>query len=197
MEKFYLEEPSLKRKKEALDYLNEFVSYNSEIYGTGSMDNCLTKWTYEEFLTETEKRKDKNYAYSINKCPAKTFFFIRESDNKIIGMINIRFNINKDLIEKGATHIGYSIRPTERQKGYNKIQLYLGLKEEQKMGEEKVLIGCTTDNIGSNKSIVALGGVLEKNEIDDYDNMLSNYYWINVKKSINDNFDIFKDKIIG
>ena len=196
MEKFYLEEPTIERKNEALEYLNEFIQFGSELNGTGSMDRCLDGWTYEEFLIEKEKRKDKDYAYSINRCPSKTFFFIRQSDNKIIGMINIRYNITEELLEKGASHIGYSVRPTERQKGYNKIQLYLGLLEIQKIGEKRILLDCTVDNIGSNKSILSLGGELEKTELDINDNTMTNYYWINVDKAIDENSRIYSEFIV-
>lgn len=196
MEKFYLEEPTIQRKEEALEYLNEFVQFNSELNGTGGMDECLYGWTYEEFLIENERRKEKSYAYSIDKCPSKTFFLIRKNDNKIIGMINIRYNIKQELIGKGYNHIGYSIRPTERQKGYNKIQLYLGLLQIQKMGEKKILLECTVDNIGSNKSIISLGGVFEKTELSDYDNTMTNYYWIDVDKTLNEYKKIYSNFIV-
>ena len=196
MEKFYLEEPTIERKDEALNYLNEFVQFGSELNGTGSMYKCLEGWTYEEFLIEQEKRKDKNYAYNINRCPSKTFFFIRQNDNRIIGMINIRYNITDELLKKGASHIGYSIRPTERQKGYNKIQLYLGLLEIQKIGEKRILLDCTVDNIGSNKSIISLGGKLEKTELDINDNTMTNYYWINVENAINENSQTYDNFIL-
>lgn len=195
MEMFYLEEPTIERKDEALEYLNEFVKYGSEINGTGCMDRCLDGLTYEEFLIENVKRKDKKYAYSINRCPSKTFFFIRQNDNKIIGMINVRYDIPQELLDDWASHIGYGIRPTERRKGYNKIQLYLGLLEMEKIEEKRVLLECCDNNIGSNKSIVALGGKLEKTELDKYDNTMTNYYWIDVEKSINDYFEIY-DKFI-
>lgn len=184
MEKFYLETPTIQRKEEALDYLNELVKYNSEMNGTGSLDKCLNEWNYEQWLYELEKKKNKEYMDSIGWVPSLTYFFIRENDNKIIGMINLRYNMNEEIIAKGGSHIGYGIRPTERQKGYNKINLYLGLIEEQRLGENKVLLVCNADNVGSNKTIKALGGILEKSEIDDWDNKLTNYYWIDVDKSV-------------
>jgi len=196
MEKFYLEEPTIERKNDALEYLNEFVKYGSVLNGTGGMDKCLNGLSYEEFLIENSKRKDKKYVQSINKSLSKTFFLIRQNDNKIIGMINIRYAIPLELLEKISGHTGYSIRPTERQKGYNKIQLYLGLLELQKVGEKRIMIDCTVDNIGSNKSILALGGVLEKTELDKYDNTMTNYYWIDVDKSINENCGIYHDLVI-
>ena len=129
---------------------------------------------------------------SIGWAPSITFFLIRENDNKIIGMINIRYNVTEEIISKGGSHIGYGIRPTERRKGYNKINLYLGLLEEKKLGEKTVLLECTADNIGSNKTIIALGGDLEKSEIDEWDNLLTNYYWIDVNNSIDKYSDIYE-----
>ena len=54
------------------------------------------------------------------KVPAETYFLVRKRDNKIVGMINIRLQLHEKLKEFGG-NIGYSIRPTERRKGYNKI----------------------------------------------------------------------------
>lgn len=184
MEKLFLEKPTINRKEDAIDYLKEHVIYNSDMNGTGSMDRCLDDLSYEEWIIEQEKRGEYKYATSINRCPSKTFFVVRESDNRIIGMINIRYQISKELLNNGASHIGYGIRPTERRKGYAKTALYLGLLEEQKIGEYNVLLDCTLDNIGSNKTILALGGVLDKTEIDPNDNEMTNYYYINVNDSI-------------
>lgn len=185
MEKFFLEVPTINRKQEALDYLEELVKYNSDLNGIGCMDMCLLNGaTYEEWLLELEKRKNIEYVKQINRCLSRTFFVVRENDNKIVGMINIRYKISNEMLKMGASHIGYGIRPTERRKGYAKIALYLGLLEEQKLGEENILLDCTVDNIGSNKTIQALGGKLEKTAWDSNDNTMTNYYWINVNNSL-------------
>ena len=195
MEKFYLEVPTIERKEEAIDYLNEHIKYNSDINGTGSMDRFIKESTYEEWLKELEKKKNQKYMDNIGWAPSLTFFLIRENDNKIIGMINLRYNVTEEIIAKGGSHIGYGIRPTERRKGYNKINLYLGLLEEKKLGEKKVLLDCIASNTGSNKTITALGGILEKSEVDTWDNQLTNYYWIDVDKSIDEYKDIYEQFI--
>lgn len=192
---FYLEEPNIERKDEALDYLNEHKKYNSDINGTGGMDKCLTGMTYEEWLVRLEKMKSDDYAKSINRCPGKTFFLIRKDDDKIVGMINIRYNLNDQMLKFGG-HIGYGIRPSERRKGYNKINLYLGLiKCKEKFGLDRVMIDCSVDNLGSDKTIQALGGVLERSEIDPSDGTLTNVYWIDVEDSINKYYDVYSKYI--
>ena len=183
MERFYLEEPSLERKDEIIEYLDEFVKYNSNINGTGSLDKIYDGYTFEEALERCLNMKNEEYAKSINRVPGKTFLLIRKNDNKIVGTINIRWNLSEKMLEFGG-HIGYGIRPTERRKGYNKIQLYLVLLEAQKLNLDKVMIDCSVDNLGSDKTIKALGGILERCELDESDNTMTNVYWINVDKSI-------------
>ena len=123
MEKFYLEEPCIKRKNEAIAFINEFYEYKSDINGTGGLQRFLSD--YEGWLEKLEN--DYNRIPDETRVPARTYFFIRKNDNKIVGMINIRLVLNKSLKKYGG-NIGYCIRPTERGKGYNKINLYLGLK---------------------------------------------------------------------
>ena len=183
MERFYLEEPSLERKAEIIEYLDEFVKYNSNINGTGSLDKIYDGYTFEETLERCLNMKNEEYAKSINRVPGKTFLLIRKNDNKIVGTINIRWNLSEKMLKFGG-HIGYGIRPTERRKGYNKIQLYLVLLEAQKLNLDKVMLDCSVDNLGSDKTIKALGGILERRELDESDNTMTNVYWINVYESI-------------
>lgn len=193
MERFYLEEPSLERKDEIIEYLDEFVKYNSNINGTGSLDKIYDGYTFEEALERCLNMKNEEYAKSINRVPGKTFLLIRKNDNKIVGTINIRWNLSEKMLEFGG-HIGYGIRPIERRKGYNKIQLYLVLLEAQKLNLDKVMIDCSVDNLGSDKTIKALGGILERCELDESDNTMTNVYWINVDESIKkykDEYDSF------
>ena len=94
-------------------YVEEsFTEYNSKINGSGGLDKHTDD--YEGWLDKLER--DRNLPYSEDIVPALTYFLVRESDNKIIGMVNIRLMLNKKLRESGG-HIGYGIRPTERRKG--------------------------------------------------------------------------------
>ena len=183
MEKFYLEIPSLERKEEALDYLKEHIDYKSDINGTEGINRIKDGFTYEDWLDEVTKAPDEEWAKSVGRVPATTYFTIRESDNKIIGMVNFRHSLNERLRKIGG-HIGYGIRPTERRKGYAKIQLYLALLEAQKLGLDKVMVDCIETNIGSEKTILALGGEFEEKVFDETRQKYLKNYWINVDESI-------------
>ena len=187
---FYLEEPTIERKKDAIDYISEFLKYESDINGTGLLDKYLKEESYENWLIYLSKVQNKDYAYSINFVPNRTFFLIREKDNKIVGMINIRLELNEKLKNSGG-HIGYSIRPTERRKGYNKINLYLGMQEAQKLGLDRVMLDCDVNNLGSDRTLKALGGVLERTEVDPADGILTNVYWFDVDNCLEKYKDIY------
>lgn len=165
--------------------LNEFVEYNSDINGTGSLDKILEGYTFEEALERCLNLQYEEYAQKLNRSQSKTFLLIREKDNKIIGSINVRWNLTEEMKKFGG-NIGYCIRPTERKKGYNKINLYLGLIEAQILGLQKVMLDCDVNNIASSKTMESLGGILERTEIDPYDGILTSIYWIDVPQSINE-----------
>ena len=191
MEKFHLELPSIGRKNDALEYIEEFYEYGSQIHGTGSLDKALKKGkTYEEWLDNNIKLHDESYALKNGLVPSYTYFFVREDDNRIVGMIDLRLGLNEYLRNFGG-HIGYSIRPTERRKGYNKINLYLVLQEAQRYNLEKVLITCADSNEGSRKTILSLGGDYEKNTFDELDNETMELYWIDVNYSLGKYKDIY------
>ena len=180
MELFYLEKPTLSRKQDAVNYINEFHKYNSYINGTGRLHAYLDD--YKGWLEKLEN--DLHTIPNDEKVPSVTYFLVRSNDNRIVGMINIRLALN-EYLRRGAGHIGYSIRPTERGKGYNKINLYLGLKICNEYGIDKVLMDAELDNIASWKTMESLGGKRVKEWLDEEDNSMTVNYEIDVIDSLN------------
>ena len=128
---------------------------------------------YEErikFVLDNEKESTKH-----TEVTANMFLAIREEDNQLVGMINIRHTLNEYLYNYGG-HIGYSVRKIERRKGYATEMLKIALDECRKLGMEKVLITCDSDNIASAKTIKSCGGILE-NEVHDDEGLIQRY-WI-------------------
>lgn len=156
--------PTIKYKEKAISYVNEFKENNSKIHGGGSITWYIEESSYEMWLKELDRRK--SYIPDEKRVPEETYFLVDE-DDLIVGMINIRLTLNDRLKEIGG-HIGYSIRPTKRGLGYNKINLYLGLKRLQKEGVKEALLDCSKDNLPSSGTMKALGGKLVKEHYDDY-----------------------------
>lgn len=195
MEKFYLEMPSPERKEDILSYLHELDEYNSDTNGIGSLRRYFEGYTFEQALDMCLNMQNEEYAKKHGKCPSKTFLLIRENDDKVVGAINLRWNIPPEMLQFGG-HIGYGIRPTERRKGYNKINFYLGLIEAKKLGLDRVMLDCDVNNIASDKTLKALGGVLERTEIDPYDGMLTNIYWFDVSECLEKYKNIYEPYLV-
>ena len=192
MEKLKHVKPSKEYEQKALEYINEFYEYNSDRNGTGGLHKYLDN--YDKWLEKLEE--DRNIIPNEEKVPAETYFFVRESDNKIVGMINIRLALNENLKKFGG-HIGYSIRPTERKKGYNKVNLYLGLLCCKEHGISEVLMDCDKNNPASAKTMQALGGKLIREYYDDiYAHCTVQDYVINVDEAIEKYSDIYEPLII-
>lgn len=87
------------------------------------------------------------------------FISLRESDGKMIGALCLRHSLEyDDDDEEFASHIGYSVRPDERRKGYAAEQLRLGLREARLIGLDRVRVICRDTNTGSIRTILANGG---------------------------------------
>ena len=152
-------------KSKAIDYINEFYAYGSEINGSGSLHRFLKEATYEAWLEKVLQDMDiANIAKS--RVPALTYFYVREADDQIVGMVNIRLALN-DFMEKEGGHIGYAVRPTERKKHYATAMLKDALQVCRTVRIEDVIVTCDKSNIGSAKVIKNCGGELESEFYSD------------------------------
>lgn len=112
--------------------------------------------------------------------PDSVFFLLDEDRNRLLGAVNIRHYLNDHLLKEGG-HIGDGIRPSERRKGYATEMVRLALIECKKLGIDRVLMTCDKENIGSAKSIIKNGGVLE-NEFINEDGNIEQRYWIDLSE---------------
>ena len=113
--------------------------------------------------------------------PDSTFFCLDAGRNIFVGAVNIRHYLNEHLLFSGG-HIGDGIRPSERRKGYATAMIGLALEECRKLGIKKVLMICDSDNIGSAKSIIRNGGILENEVINEYGIPVQRY-WITLEEA--------------
>ena len=151
--------PCEEYEQKARDFIQELRDYSSEIHGTGGLDDFLDKYTYSEWLTKTLHDID-IVNIPEGRVPALTYFYVREEDDKIVGMINIRLALNDFLRAEGG-HIGYCVRPTERGKGYATAMLCEAIKRCRTIGMSDFLITCDKENHASSGVIKSCGGILE------------------------------------
>ena len=173
MKDFILIRPTSEYASQIIEYRQEFLDAGDSMDGMGPLRRFENPEEYIKICAEYEDPT----TIPSHLVPATQFFFIRKSDNKLVGMIQIRHRFN-DYLEKYAGHIGYSVRPSERRKGYAKEILRMTLPFCREIGIDKVMITCIDGNIGSEKTILANGGVYEYTIHEPNENKDLKRFWI-------------------
>jgi len=166
--------PILEMEQEYNDYISEWEQAEKAIipYSSRPLGREFKTWLEDTYKFEKEETCPTDFV------PAYTYFLVNNS-GKILGALNLRLYLNEYLLNFGG-HIGYGIRPSERHKGYATQMLALALPIVKNLGISKVLITCDKSNIGSAKTIINNGGVLE-NEVRE-DGKIVQRYWIDIDK---------------
>ena len=171
MEKIILVKPNLSYADEIIKYKEESLKESPLINGSAGLNRFSS---IEDWLEELKKRSS-DATVPEGLVPSSTYLGIREKDNYIVGMIDIRHYLNEYLTQIGG-NIGYSVRKTERNKGYVKQMLKLALEKCKELKIKKVLITCDKDNIASEKVILSANARFEDIRCIDGENIKR--FWI-------------------
>ena len=159
--------------------LDQVWEYRQECLDAGShMDGCgpMRFDDPKKWLDHVNRYNDPA-TLPEGKVLATQFLAVRKSDGRLVGMIQVRHYFN-EYLEKYAGHIGYSVRPCERRRGYAKEMLRLALPYCKGLGLDRVLISCEVSNEGSRRTILSNGGVYESTVHEPEENIDLERYWI-------------------
>ena len=173
MDKIILVKPDLSYADEIIKYKEESLAESPIINGSAGLDRFSS---IEIWFEELNKRSCED-TVPKGLVPSSTYLGVREKDNYIVGMIDIRHYLNEYLTQVGG-HIGYGVRKTERNKGYAKQMLKLALEKCKELKIKKVLITCDEDNIASEKVILSANAKLE--DIRNVDGENKKRFWIDL-----------------
>lgn len=173
MDKIILVKPDLSYADEIIKYKEESLAESPVINGSAGLDRFST---IEVWFEELKKRSCED-TVPKGLVPSSTYLAVREKDNYIVGMIDIRHYLNEYLTQVGG-NIGYGVRKTERNKGYAKQMLKLALEKCKELKIKKVLITCDEDNIASEKVILSANAKLE--DIRNVDGENKKRFWIDL-----------------
>ena len=163
--------PTMKMKHKAMEYKQEFFNAN-EKHIDGSCG--FSKYDVFDDWLEAVVNIQTEAPHGFVTC--STYFAI--VGDEIIGMTSIRHMLNDSLRFDGG-HIGYSVRPSQRRRGYATQMLALALDKCRKLDIYNVLVTCLKTNISSAKTIINNGGILDS-EFLDANGEMSQRYWISL-----------------
>jgi len=173
VDELILVKPDMTMAEEIMDYKREFIEAGSSMDGTGGLRKCETAQEWIDF-NERMENPETVPSYFV---PATQYVYLRKSDNRIVGMIQLRHELNEYLRNYGG-HIGYSVRPSERRRGYAGRMLAEFLPVCRRMGLGRVLVTCMTGNVASRRTIIKNGGVYDNTVFDPEDHSNTERYWI-------------------
>lgn len=178
-----LREANENDEKELLEIYQEYINSKPipgiRIFeGVRDFEN-LGKMNFQQWLNDLENNKyEKNLPKDYS---THTFYLIENDEDRIVGAIGLRWKEVPVLMKYGG-FIGYSIRPTERGKGYATEMLKLGLQKFKEMDHkrERILITCKDFNIPSKKVIEKNNSIYENSYYNEDDGFTYLRYWIKI-----------------
>ena len=168
--------PRMEYAEDIMGYRKEFLEFNpkEDMGGTGNLRDCETAREWVDYV-EAMHRKE--------TCPPELvdsdiYIGVRRRDKRIVGMIEFRHHIDHPVLGLWGGHIGYCVRPCERQKGYGKQMLRQVLNKCTEAGLNRVMITCDENNTASEKTILSGGGIYEKTVWSDQLSAYMKRFWI-------------------
>lgn len=167
-------------RRPTAEYAEQILECKKEYLAAGSsMDGCGPLRRTDdpiEYIKKCALEEDPE------TCPAPLvsatqLMLVRKADDRVLGFLQVRHEFNEYLSQFGG-HIGYSVRPSERRRGYAKEMLRMALPYCREIGLDQVLITCIDGNIGSEKTILANGGVYESTVHEPNDRVDLKRFWI-------------------
>ncbi len=111
--------------------------------------------SWPQFLLRTDEIR-RGHRLPAGFVPAT--FLVAHAGGNLVGRVSIRHTLNPFLASVGG-HIGYTVRPGFRRRGFATQILKLSLVRARELGLERVLLTCDAENAGSRATIEACGGV--------------------------------------
>ena len=169
-------EPAAEYAPQIWAYRQEFLDRGDSMDGTGGLRRCESAEAWIAFAAAGKDPRTVRPGF----VPATQFMYVREEDRRIVGMLDIRHCLNAYLGQYGG-HIGYSVAPSERRRGYATQMLRLALPECRALGIDRVLITCVRGNEGSRRTILKCGGVYESTVHEPREDVDLERYWIDLR----------------
>jgi len=160
------------------DHWSEFQGYRDEFQTEGKYTDLVDEAAFDHWLADVADAK-----VGRNLKPgyvASTLYWAWEGDH-IVGRITFRAELTEASSLDGG-HIGYEVRPSQRNRGVATRMLGLMLDCLRTEGWDRVLLTCDVDNAASERVMIKHGGRWSGTVISPRSGRPMKQYWISIKE---------------
>ena len=153
----------IKLKRPVKEYENEALAFNQEfidngentINGSELLDRMESYDEWHKTVTDNISEETVNPSWVVTDT-----YFAFDDNDRIVGIIDLRHELNDFLKDFGNS--GYSVRPSERRKGYATQMLGLIVKRAEEIRLERLQLSVERTNEPSVKTIIKNNGKYER-----------------------------------
>lgn len=151
-----LKRPVKEHENEALAFKQEFFDNGENtINGSELLDRMESYDEWLKSVTDNISEETVNPSWVVTDT-----YFAFDDNDRIVGIVDLRHELNDFLKDFGNS--GYSVRPSERRKGYATQMLGLIVKRAEEIGLERLQLSVERTNEPSVKTIIKNNGKYER-----------------------------------
>ena len=153
----------------------DVLSFYDEIEAAGG--DCIGIGNYKDYDRWLQGMRNRHTGRHLPEGYVRENFYLCYEADRLVGVFSLKFELTDFLLRYGG-HIGYAVRPSDRNRGLATQMLRQGLSLAKEFGFERILCVCDDDNTASEKVIRKNGGVLENELYFPDEDVTVRRFWI-------------------
>ena len=155
----------------------DVLSFYKEIESSG--DECIGFGNWKDYSLWLTGMQNRHTGTGLPEGYVRENFYLCYEGDSLVGVFSLKFTLTEYLLNFGG-HIGYAVRPSQRNRGIATQILRQGLELAKQFGFSRILCVCDDDNAASEKVILRNGGILENKLFDPEEAVWVKRYWISL-----------------
>lgn len=152
----------------------EHDAEGTQQHGSGLSSDMSVPDDFAAFVDSLLALRTPEVAYAQDRVPDTKLWLV--DGDRYLGCLSLRHELNDYLMSYGG-HLGYSVRPAERRKGYATAMTNHALGLARELGLDRILVTTEESNVASQGVVLGCGGIYEDTRVTPEGEAMRRY-WI-------------------